>query len=76
MIHYKDDLYTDNQLLNFKTVIGDLLSLDVPDGTGNFVKSNHIVVDITKTDLEKDGVHYTLVSLTLDSEQPLTIGSA
>lgn len=76
MIHYKNDLYTDDQLLNFKTKLGDLLSLEVPDGMGNFVKSNHTVVAITKTDLEKDGVHYTLVSLTLDSEQSPAIGSA
>jgi hypothetical protein len=65
-IHYKIDLYSDEQLASFATKVGDVLTLDVPDSTGKTTRGENTVLDIETRDAgdhPDTGEHLTRVIL-------------
>jgi hypothetical protein len=68
-IHYKIDLYTDEQLASFSTKVGDVLTLDVPDAKGVTKRGEHTVTGIEQEAVENHpdtGEHLTRVILKLE----------
>jgi hypothetical protein len=69
MTHYKTDLLTDEEMANFTTQAGDVLTLDVPDSLGQTTRGDHTVKDIEIRDAgshPQTGEHLTRVMLTLE----------
>jgi hypothetical protein len=67
---HKIDLLTDEQMASYSIQAGDILTLDVPDGKGDFNRGDYHVsaVDFNDAGQHPDtGEHLTRVTLTLES---------
>jgi hypothetical protein len=68
-IHYKNDLYTEEQMETFRTQVGDVITLDVPNEKEGTLRGEHTVLDINigeEVKHPKSGVLLTPVTLTLE----------